>query len=76
MTIFTIDREKFKTETGKKLYDLLVQISDDNNFLVGILANVKGDKNRQKMIDLIEKEGITDKGTIILASLDIKDGDI
>ncbi len=74
--IFTIDREKFKTETGKKLYDLLKKIWNDNDFIGGVMANVKGDINRQKLIDLIEEDGINDSDTIILASLDIAEGDL
>ncbi len=73
---FTIDREKFKTETGKKLYDLLKEIWDNEDFIVGTLAEVKGDKNRQKLIDLIEKDGITDDETIVLAAGDIMNGDL
>ncbi len=70
----TVDRNQFKTETGRKLFDLLKQIWDDYDFVIGTLAEVKGDKNRQKMIDLIEKDGITDDETLILAAGAIVDG--
>ncbi len=73
---FTIDRENFKTETGKKLYDLLNKIWDDNDFIGGVMADVKGDVNRQKLIDLIEKDGINDSDTISLAAIDIAEGDL
>lgn len=74
--MISIKRDDVPTETGKKLFDLLKESWDDPEYIYGVLANLKGDKNKQKMIDLIEKEGITDSDTIILASLDIKDGEI
>lgn len=72
--MISISREQVPTDTGKKLYDLLLQSWDDPEFIYGVLARLRGDKNKQKMIDLIENEGITDSDTIILASLDIADG--
>ena len=74
--MISIKREDVPTETGKKLYDLLKESWDDPEYICGVLANLKGDKNKQKMIDLITKEGITDSDTIILASIDIADGEI
>ena len=66
-----IDRAKFKTETGRKLFDLLKKIWDDEDFIVGTLSEVKGDEKRQKLIDFIEKENITDDEIVILAAGDI-----
>lgn len=70
----SIDRTKFKTETGRKLFDLLKKIWDNEDFIVGTLAEVKGDEKRKKMIDLIEKDNIKDPETLILAAGDIADG--
>lgn len=71
----SIDRTKFKTETGRKLYDLLTEIWNNDDFIIGILATVKGDKKRQQMIDLIEKDDITNDETLVLAALDIANGE-
>lgn len=71
---FTIDRGKFKTETGKKLYDMLKKIWNNEHFLIGVLATVKGDEKRQKLIDFIEQENITDDEIIVLAAGDIAEG--
>ena len=73
---FTIDRAKFKTETGRKLYDLLVKIGDYDDFVIGVLCEVKGEEKRQKLIDIIERENITDEETIVLLAGDIADGEI
>lgn len=73
---FTIDRTKFKTETGRKLYDLLVKIGDYDDFVIGVLCEVKGDEKRQKLIDIIERENITDEETVAMLAGDIANGDI
>ncbi len=70
----SIDRTKFKTETGRKLFDLLKNIWDDEDFIVGTLSEVKGDEKRQKLIDFIEEENVTDDELIVLAAGDIADG--
>lgn len=70
----SIDRTKFKTETGRKLFDLLKNIWDDEDFIVGTLLEVKGDEKRQKLINFIEEENITDDEIIVLAAGDIADG--
>ena len=69
-----ISREKIPTDTGKKLYDLLKNIWDDEEFIYGVLVDLRGDENKQKMIDAIEKDGLNDISTINLLSLDIRDG--
>ncbi len=70
----SIDRTKFKTETGRKLYDMLKKIWNNEHFLIGVLATVKGDEKRQKLIDFIEEENVTDSEIIVLAAGDIADG--
>ena len=70
----SISRDKIPTETGKKLYDLLVKSWNDTEFIYGTLMLLRGDEQKQKMIDLIEIDGIDDSDTIILATLDIRDG--
>ena len=71
---FMINRDKFKTETGKKLYDMLKKIWNNEHFLIGVLATVKCDEKRQKLINFIEEENITDDEIIVLAAGDIADG--
>lgn len=72
--MISISRDKIPTETGKKLYDLLVKSWNDPEFIYGTLMLLRGDEQKQKMIDLIEIDGIDDSNTIILATLDIRDG--
>lgn len=72
--MLSISRDKVPTETGKKLYDLLVKSWNDPEFIYGTLMLLRGDEQKQKMIDLIKKDGVNDSDTIILATLDIRDG--
>lgn len=72
--MISISIDDVPTETGKKLYKLLVDSWNDAEYIRGVLARLRGDENKQKLIDLIEKEGITDSDTITLASIDIADG--
>jgi hypothetical protein len=51
-----IEREKFKTKAGKELYDLLIQISNDNLFLLNIFAQLKGDEKKHQLIEYLKKE--------------------
>lgn len=72
--MISIDRNKFKTETSKKLYDLLIDTVKHTESIYGILSRLQGDEKRQKLVDFIEDENVTDSDVIILASLDIADG--
>lgn len=50
-----VERNKFKTEVGKILYDLLIQISDDNLFLYDIFSSVKGDEKKLQLIEYLKE---------------------
>ena len=69
-----IKRERVPTETGKRLYDILVEIWPNGDFVYCTLAQLSGDENKQKMIDYIEQYDITDSSDIMLLSLYIVDG--
>lgn len=51
---FIIDRNKFKTEKGKQLYDMLKVIWNNDEWIAGVISNVKGDKKKQKLINALE----------------------
>jgi hypothetical protein len=50
----TINRNNFKTDIGKELYDLLVQIMPREDYIYFVLSLAKGDENRKKVIDFIK----------------------
>lgn len=74
MNIELLIKEKSNTPIGKKLVKLLTNIWNDKEFILGCLVDLKTDEQKQKLIDLIEIDGIDDSDTIILATLDIRDG--
>lgn len=69
-----IKREQVPTETGKRLYDKLVKIWENGNFVYGTLGVLKGDENKQKLIDYIEKYDITDSSDVESLTICIVDG--
>lgn len=69
----SIKREDVPTEIGKKLFDMLYASWDDPEFLRGVLGRLKGDAQKQKMIDAIEA-GMTDSDDITDKSLEIAYG--
>ena len=48
-----IDRDKFTTENGRKLYDLLKPIAPHEDWLYAMLMLAKGDDQREIVIDYI-----------------------
>lgn len=56
MMTSTINRNKFKSEIGKRLYDLLLEIMPREDYIYFVLSLAKGDENRKKVIDFIENK--------------------
>ena len=65
MTKNMINREKFKTELGKQLYDRLIKISDDTNFILSVLVDVQGDERKKEFIEYLDKNDINDADEIL-----------
>lgn len=70
---FKLNREQVKTEIGQKLYDLLRKCWNDDEFIAGVLLDVKSDEKKQQLIRAIEN-GMTDSDEINEYALDIRDG--
>lgn len=67
-------KSKSQTETGQKLVKMLTDVWDDKEFILGCLVHLPTDEFKQKLIDFIEEENVTDSDVITLASIDIADG--
>ncbi len=67
-------RSKIKSYVTLRLVHRLQDIWDDSEFLLGALVILKTDAERQKLLDIIEKENITDPSKIVELELDIADG--
>lgn len=61
-----IKREQVPTETGKRLYDKLVEIWPQGDFVYANISRLKGDANKQKLIDYIKKHDISDPSDVTL----------
>ena len=60
----TIDRNKFKTELGKEVFDRLVKIYPDDNFIYGVLCEVMGDEKKKEFLKYLDKTGETNPDII------------
>lgn len=69
-----MDKNKYiNSEISKKLYEKLIPLRNwDNDFPLCILAILRTDKNKEKLLDLIEK-GLDNSDQIILKALSIRD---
>ena len=66
-------KKNTSTPIAKKFYNMMKEICDEEHFLVGRLLNLKTDEKKQKMIDLLEKTGLTDTDEIIVHCMAIRD---
>ncbi len=63
-----------KTELAEFLYKkMMEEVWDDEDYVLGILFNLKTDEHRQKMIDILDS-GLQDRTQLIYTSIDIADG--
>lgn len=56
MKINMINREKFKTELGKKVYDILKPLAPHEDWLELMIMLSRGDERRKILLDFLENE--------------------
>ena len=61
------------TKKAEKLRDLLYDVYNDDDFVFGVLFDLRTDELRQLMIEELE-DGLTDSSLIILMAMDMKAG--
>jgi len=67
----TINKDVYlKTDTNKKLYSLLKNIWDNEEFILGIMTFCFSEEQQQKMIDVINS-GVDNKNEITLWAISI-----
>ena len=64
-----INREKDKSAVSKKLFSLLIEVTDDLDNICGIFADLQNDEERQLLIDYIEKGENINEEQLILNSI-------
>ena len=62
---YMIKRDKFKTEMGRRLYDKLVSILDDDDFILAVLVETQGDKKKKEFLEMLEKTGMNTADEIL-----------
>lgn len=72
--LIVMNKEKYvNSEISKKLYDRLSRLREwDKEYPLCLLAILKNDKNKQKLLNLIDN-GLEDPDLIILKALSIRD---
>lgn len=45
---FSITKERIGTELGKQLYDKLIDILKDDNFIISVFFDVQGDERKRE----------------------------
>lgn len=67
-------RSKIKSHTTLELVNKLRGIWDNPHFVLNAVVLLETDEERQKLLDIIESEKLTNPDDIIYAALDIEDG--
>lgn len=65
---------KIKSYVTLQLVNKLREIWDNPEFLLIAVAHLQTDEQRQKLLDIIEKENLTDRSQITEIAWDIEDG--
>ena len=67
-------RSKIKSHTTLELVNKLRGIWDNPHFVLNAVVLLETDEERQKLLDIIASEKLTNPDDIIYAALDIEDG--
>ncbi len=65
-------KKRLTSEISKELYNKLINIWDDNNFILGVMSRTETDEQKQKMIEIINS-GLTDTDEILLNAMAIEE---
>ena len=65
---------KIQSYTTLKLVNKLREIWDNPHFSLIAVVHLQTDEQRQKLLDIIEKENLTDRSQITKLAWDIEDG--
>ncbi len=51
---FSITKERIGTPLGKQLYDKLIEILKDDNFIISVFYDVQGDERKKDLLKWLE----------------------
>lgn len=52
---FSITRERIGTQLGKLVYDKLINILKDDNFILSVFFDIQGDERKKDLLNWLEK---------------------
>lgn len=52
---FSITRERIGTELGKLVYDKLINILKEDNFILSVFFDIPGDERKKDLLNWLEK---------------------
>lgn len=64
--------KQINSDVAVDLYNTLINIWADDEFILGIFLDLEGDEKKQKMIEILNS-GLTDTDEIILMGIAIRD---
>lgn len=62
---YIVKRDKFQTDMGRKLYDRLVEISDNDDFILAVLVETQGDEKKKEFLEYLDKSGVNNPNEIL-----------
>lgn len=72
--VMNLVNSKIQSHTTLELVKKLRRIWDNPHFVLNAVVLLETDEERQKLLDIIESEKLTNPDDIIYAALDIADG--
>lgn len=61
----SIDRNRFKTELGKQVFDRLVSIYPNDDFIYSVLSDIMGDERKINFIKYLDETNVNDPDEIL-----------
>ena len=52
---FSITRERIGTTLGKLVYDKLIEVLKDDNFIISVFSEIKGDARKQDLLNWLDE---------------------
>lgn len=62
---FSITRERIGTELGKLVYDRLINILKDDNFILYVFYDLAGDERKKDLLNWLDKHKTADADDVL-----------
>lgn len=62
---FSITRNRIGTELGKLVYDKLIKISKEDNFILYVFYDIQGDERKKDLLNWLDKNPLADADDVL-----------